>query len=104
MMMGCPTQFQFSPVTPDLVDNIVFNLKNSKSCGIDNIDCYILKLIREQITPPLTHIVNISLSGGIFPSSYKVGKVVRLYKGKGDIMEPSSYRPFCLLPVASKVL
>ena len=30
--------------------------------------------------------------------------MVPLYKGKGDIMEPSSYRPVCLLPVASKVL
>ena len=62
MMSGCPTSFQFTPVTPDLVDKIIRNMKNSKSCGLDNIDSYTLKLIREQITPPLTHIVNLSLS------------------------------------------
>ena len=104
MIRGCPTTFQFTPVAPDLVGKIIRNLKNSKLCGLDNVDSYILKLIREQVLAPLTHIVNFSLSSGVFPSSYKVGKVVPLYKGKGDIMEPSSYRPVCLLPVASKVL
>ena len=104
MMSGCPTSFQFTPVTPDLVDKIIRNMKNSKSCGLDNINSYSLKLIREQITPPLTHIVNLSLLSGVFPRYFKAGKVVPLYKGKGDFLEPSSYRPVCLLPVASKVL
>ena len=61
MMSGCPTSFQFTPVTPDLVDMIICNMKKSKSCGLDNIDSYTLKLIREQITPPLMHIINLSL-------------------------------------------
>ena len=104
MMNGCVTTFEFSPVGPDTVNTIISNLKNSKSCGIDNIDSYILKLIKDEITPALTHIVNLSLTSAVFPSPYKVGKVVPLYKGKGDILEPASYRPVCLLPVASKVL
>ena len=104
MMSGCPTSFQFTPVTQDLVDKIICNMKKSKSCWLDNIDSFTLKLIREQITPPLMHIVNLSLSSGVFPRCFKAGNVVLLYKGKGDILEPSSYRPVCLLPVASKVL
>jgi hypothetical protein len=104
MMRGCPTTFQFEPVTPDCVDQIIRSMKNSKSCGLDNIDSYALKLLREQITPPLTHIINLSLTSGVFPTCFKMGKVVPLYKGKGELLEPSSYRPVCLLPVASKVL
>ena len=104
MMSGCPTRFEFSPVAPYLVDKIIRNMKTSKSCGLDNIDSFTLKLIREQITPPLTHIINLSLTSGVFPACFKVGKVLPLYKGKGGILEPSSYRPVYLLPVASKVL
>ena len=69
MMKDCPTTFKFSPVAPELVDKIIRNLKNSKSCGLDNIDSYIMKLIREEIIAPLTHIVNLSLSSEVFPSS-----------------------------------
>ena len=104
MMSGCPTTFQFTPVSPSSVSKIISNLKKSKSCGLDEIDSYILKLIQQQVTAPLTHIVNLSLTNCVYPSLYKVRKVVPLYKGKGNTLEPSSYRPVCLLPVASKVL
>jgi hypothetical protein len=104
MMRGCPTTFQFTPVGPDTVSEIISSLKSSKSCGLDNVDSYILMLLRELITAPITHIVNLSLSSGVYPASYKVGKVVPLYKGKGDTLEPAAYRPVCLLPVASKII
>ena len=52
----------------------------------------------------MTHIINLSLSTGVFPAHYKTGKIIPLYKGKGSALEPASYRPVCLLPVASKVL
>ena len=104
MMNGCPTTFEFSAVSSDKVNMIISKLKNSKSSGLDDIDSYIMKLIRKEIVTPLTHIVNLSLTHAIYPASYKVGKVVPLYKGKGSLLEPSSYRPVCLLPVASKVL
>ena len=49
-------------VTPFEIDDIVKKLKNSKSCGLDNIDTYILKLTRKFIVPALTHTVNLSWS------------------------------------------
>ena len=81
------------------------NLKNSKSCGLDNIDTYILKLTRKFIVPALTHIFNLSISTQTFPKAYKVAKVVPLYKGKEcETTDPKSYRPLALLPIVSKVL
>ena len=80
-------------------------LKNSKSCGLDNIDTYILKLTRKFIVPALTHIVNLSISTQTFPKAYKVAKVVPLYKGNEcETTDPKSYRPVALLPIVSKVL
>ena len=104
MMNGCPTQFQLQPVHPDIVNQIITDLRNSKSCGLDNIDTYIIKLVKTELVPVITHIVNLSITSAIFPSLYKRSKIAPLYKSKGDKLEPSSYRPVALLPIVSKIL
>ena len=81
------------------------NLKNSKSSGLDNMDTYIIKLIRPHIVPAITHIVNLSLSSSQFPTNYKIAKVIPLHKGKeAPMSQPKSYRPISILPVVSKVI
>ena len=87
MMSGCPFKFEFSPVGPDKVRAIITNLRNSKSCGLDDIDSHALKLAVDYIVPPITHIVNLSLSSSMFPESYKIGKIIPLYKSKGSLLE-----------------
>ena len=92
-------------VTPDEINEIIKKLKKSKSSGPDNIDTYIIKLIRPYIVPAITHIVNTSITTLKFPTMYKQAKVVPLYKSKDAVQtNPKSYRPIALLPVASKVL
>ena len=98
-----PEGLSLKTVAPAEVDEIVRKLKSSKSCGLDFIDTYILKLTRPFILPSLTHIINLSISTNTFPQAYKVAKVVPLYKGKeSDVTDPKSYRPVALLPIASK--
>ena len=104
MMYGCPTKLNLNPVHPDMIDKIIGELKDSKSCGIDYIDSYVLKLVRTEITPVVTHIINLSIISAVFPSSYKISKVVPHFKSKGDRLDPSSYRPVALLPIISKIL
>ena len=53
---------KFSPVHPDEILKIISELSNSAAFGLDNIDTYIIKLIRHEITPVLTHIINLSLT------------------------------------------
>ena len=97
--------FTLQPVHPDLVGKIIGNLRNSKSTGIDTIDTYVLKLVKDEITPAVTHIVNLSIRNSVFPSQWKYAKVVPLLKpGAEDQLAPKSYRPVALLPVVSKVL
>ena len=62
-----------------------------------------LKLIKNEITPALTHIINLSISQQTFPQSWKKAKVIPLHK-KNEILYPKNYRPVSLLPVLSKVL
>jgi hypothetical protein len=36
--------FSFKAVHPDEVKKVIDNLKNSKTCGVDNIDSFVIKL------------------------------------------------------------
>ena len=56
----------------------------------------------DTITPSLTHIINQSLSTGIFPDRLKIANVIPLFK-KGDEHILDNYRPILLLPAISKV-
>ena len=97
--------FHLKPVHPDLVCKIISELKNSKATGLDNIDTNIIKIVKNEVTPAVTHIVNLSLNTSIFPSKWKHAKVIPLLKpGSEDSLSPKSYRPVALLPVISKVL
>ena len=96
-------EFNFKAVDPDQVLKIIKSLKNSRSTGLDNIDTYIIKLVASDILPALTHVINLSISEGVFPCEWKKSKVVPLLK-KGDSLDPRNYRPVALLPIFSKIL
>ena len=100
-----PAGLALTCVTPEAVDIIIRDLKNSKACGMDDIDIFIIKLARPFIVLAITHICNLSISTLTFPKAHKVAKLVPLYKGKDSPVTASySYRPVALLPVVSKVL
>ena len=95
--------FSLKAVHPDEVAKVIKNLKSTKSCGLDDIDSYVLKLACDQLTPAITHIVNLSIQQGCFPSMWKVSKVIPLFKKK-DATLPQNYRPVALLAITSKIL
>ena len=67
-------------VHPEEVYEIISNLSNSASYGLDEIDTYILKLLKDELTPAVTHIVNLSLKHGEFPRKWKDIKVIPIHK------------------------
>ena len=69
---GNSASFSFSAVTPDEVDKIIGSLKNSKASGIDDLDTYILKLIKKDVVPSVCHIVNLSIQTNKFPNRWKI--------------------------------
>ena len=95
--------FSLAPVYPDQVEKIISSLSNSTSFGLDQIDTSTIKLIKKEILPAITHIINLSISTGKFPSAWKKAKVVPLFK-KEDPVNPKNYRPVAIIPILSKVL
>ena len=104
-MRSLDKSFTLRPIHPDLVRKTISELRNSKATGFDNIDTYILKLICDEVTPSITHIINLSIRSSKFPRIWKHSKVIPLLKpGAADQLSAKSYRPVALLPVVSKVL
>ena len=103
IMSNKNTSFKLKPAHPDEVLSILKNLKNCKATGLDTIDVSTVKLVADIILPALTHIINLSLNSGTFPTEWKVAKVIPLLK-RGDPLQPQNYRPVALLPIMSKVL
>ena len=66
---------ELTAVHPDLVLEVLSNMKTSSSCGIDEIGSSVLKLVKTEITPVLTHIINLSISQQTFPSVWKKQKL-----------------------------
>ena len=55
------------------------NLKASTSEGFDTISTKMLKQTMKEVATPLAHIVNLSLSHGIFPNDMKLAKIVPIF-------------------------
>jgi len=55
-----------------------------------------------KIVDPLTHIINLSMETGIFPSNLKLAKVIPVFKS-GDKCLLNNYRPISLLSSFSKI-
>ena len=97
------TSLFFTPTDTHEIIKIVKSLKNSNSSGHDEITTKLLKQIITDIAPPLMHIFNLSLSNGVYPNSFKIAKVIAIFK-KDDPSQISNYRPISLLPCISKIL
>ena len=60
-------------------------------------------MVYNSFIVPLTHIMNLSISKGVFPCELKVARVIALFKAN-DPMYFSNYRPVSVLPLFSKIL
>ncbi len=96
------TSFTFTQIRVGEVAKLIRGLSASKSCGVDGLTARLIKSCGAAIYKPLTHIFNVSLSKGIFPTIWKVARVTPLYKD-GAHDDCSNYRPISVLPILSKV-
>ena len=90
------------PVSFAEFHKIIKNIKNGNSVGHDELSTNLLKSIAGVIFEPLIHIFNLSINSGIFPSRWKIARVIPLYK-QGDESDLSNYRPIAILSPLSKV-
>ena len=93
----------FSPITEEEVVKIIKALDAKKSAGHDKIQIFIIKKLANELSIPLTHIFNLSLSSGIVPDQLKIARVVPIHKKEcKDAF--NNYRPISVLPGFSKIL
>ena len=102
LMTGRQCSMSLSPIHPDEVLKIIESLSNSTAFGLDGIDTSIIKLAKLELTPAITHIINLSISCSKFPTNWKSSKIVPIHK-KDDILNPANYRPIAIIPVVSKI-
>lgn len=82
---------------------IINSLKKECAVGYDGISNKMLKLANPIMVPLITHICNLSLDTGIFPSAFKTSIITPVHKGgKGDGV--GNYRPISVLTALSKIL
>jgi len=59
---------------------IMKSLKNTTSCGPDEISTNLLKRNAEYIAAPLSYIVKLSFASGKFPSALLTTKIMPIFK------------------------
>ena len=94
--------FKFKPVNSGDVIKTINTLKSTNSKGLDNISNKLLKHIKEEISEPISNLINQSFKTGIFPDGLKIAKIIPIYK-KNDEALFENYRPISLLPSFSKI-
>lgn len=85
------------------IEKIILNLRNNCAVGWDGVSSAVLKYARHVLVPLFTHICNLSISSGVFPSAFSRALVHPTHKS-GDIDVVNNYRPISVLPVMSKIL
>ena len=74
----------------------------NKAPGIDKLPGIFIKDGANLLAAPITNLINLSISTSTFPDSFKIAKLIALFK-KGCKTEPKNYRPISLLPLLSKI-
>lgn len=91
------------PTDNEEIIGIIQSLKTTNAVGHDQIPVKLLKYVRYQIADPLRHIINLSMTCGVFPSELRIATVHPIFK-KGEKSEFGNYRPISILPSISKIL
>jgi Reverse transcriptase (RNA-dependent DNA polymerase) len=91
------------PIDSNEVFDIINSLNASSVCGPYSIPTNLLKCGSQLLSTPISYIINLSFTEGIFPGSLKLAKVAPIYKsGPPDLC--CNYRPISLLSNISKIL
>ena len=94
--------FDLQKITKIQLQKYISKLKGSKSCGIDQIDSYSLKLAAPHIEDVLLHVVNTAMEKG-YPTCWKIQLIFPFFKKK-DRTDPENYRPVSHIVEISKIV
>jgi len=97
---ACPAEFLCSE---ESVLELMAGLDITKSTGSDGISPRMLKSTSLSTARTLCKLFNLTISTGIFPTAWKLGRITPIPKGTVNTL-PSGYRPISVLPATSKLI
>ena len=95
--------FEFQPITSDLIRNRIKKLQCNKSSGYGKISVQFAKDTAEILCYPLAAIFNSSIKMGIFPDIWKIARIASIFKASSK-SDMGNYRPISVLSVFSRLL
>ena len=95
--------FSLHEISEEDTIKLIKKLKGKRSCGLDWICGFSLKLAAPELITEITALINISIRTGKFYSKWKHSKVLPGYKNKGSKFDCKFYRPISNLPEISKI-
>ena len=94
--------FNFRPISENDVSKLIQDIKVKKATGFDGIPPKLLKAAKEELSIPLSNMINTSIMCSSFPDDLKCAEVSPIFK-KQDNLIRNNYRPVSVLPVISKL-
>ena len=96
-------KFKFRYISRIWVQKQLKSLKSHKATGLDNLPPGMLKDCACEVSKPLCHLLNLSLSKGFVPTDWKMAKITPVFKS-GSTTQTGNYRPISILSALSKIL
>ena len=88
---------------PPVVCHYLESLDVTKACGPDVFSGFLLGCCAEEISSPLSYLLNKSMSTGSLPKDWVSANVVPVYK-RDDRHVPSNYQPISLTSIVVKTM
>ena len=85
------------------IQDIILSVQAGKASGPFGIPVSLLKSLNSIIAKPLEILYNLSFSSGTVADSFKMARVIRVYKS-GPTSSFSNYRPISLLSIFNQIL
>ena len=95
-------KFAFKEMQQSEVNKLLRNLDPRKATGCDNMPPKLLRVAADEITQPVTNLINMSFHQKTFPSDLKRSEISPKYK-KDDSLKTTNYRPVGILKCLSKI-
>ena len=97
------TQYgQCSYCVPPQITETILKIAKKGSRDVKDVSFQLIHKVAHQVSLPLSHIFNLSVSNGVFPDSFKISKVVPIFKA-GSPQDPGNYRGIALVDAFSKI-
>ena len=99
---GNESTFRFNLVDENCLALILRNINPRKATGYDHIPGKIVRIAHQELSFPITRLINTAITANAFPSNMKLAEISPGHK-KDDNLIMGNYRPVSVLPILSKV-